>query len=152
MDKFDNQIIALLQRDARMSVSDIAREVSLSRSAVTARIKKLEQDNIILGYHAQIAHPEQHNNVSAYFALKFDMAADLYSCEKYAEQLYRIPGVKWCHAISGETDLMIYVEAQSMAQLNAIRDELQQNPQLRNLRTHTVLKELFNTTKQTELP
>ncbi|WDY54612.1 Lrp/AsnC family transcriptional regulator [Vibrio fluvialis] len=148
MDKFDNQIIDLLRRDARMSVSDIAREVSLSRSAVTARIKKLEQDKVILGYHAQVAQPEKNNNVCAYFALKFDTLASLHSCERYAEKLYQIPGIKWCHAISGETDLMLYVEVESMAELNAIRDELQLNPQLRNLMTHAVLKEFFNTTKQ----
>jgi len=55
--------------------------------------------------------------------------------------------VKWCHAISGETDMMLYVEVESMAKLNAIRDELQSYSQLRQLITHTVLKELFNTAK-----
>ncbi len=43
---------------------------------------------------------------------------------------------------------MLYVEVESMAELNAIRDELQLNPQLRNLMTHAVLKEFFNTKKQ----
>jgi len=132
MDKFDRQIIEILQGDARASVSDIAREVNLSRSAVTARIKKLEQDKVILGYHAQIAEPDHTNNVSAYFALKFDTSASLHSCELYAHKIYLIPGVKWCHAISGETE---------------IRDELQSYSQLRQLITHTVLKELFNTAK-----
>lgn len=145
MDKFDKQIIDILQANARASVSDIARDINLSRSAVTARIKKLEQDNVILGYHAQIAKPEQCNNVSAYFALKFDTSASLHSCERYAQKMYLIPGVKWCHAISGETDMMLFVEAESMAKLNEIRDELQNYPQLRQLMTHTVLKELFNT-------
>ncbi len=147
MDKFDKQIIEMLRVNARSSVSDIARDVNLSRSAVTARIKKLEQDKMILGYHAQIARPEHANNVCAYFALKFDASASLHSCELYAEDLYKIPGVKWCHAISGETDMMLYVEVESMAKLNAIRDELQSYPHLRQLMTHTVLKELFNTTK-----
>ncbi len=147
MDKFDIKIIEILEANARASVSDIAREVNLSRSAVTARIKKLEQDKLILGYHAQIAKPDSTNNVSAYFALKFDSSASLHSCELYAQQIYLIPGVKWCHAISGETDMMLYAEVESMAKLNAIRDELQSYPQLRHLMTHTVLKELFNITK-----
>jgi len=147
MDKFDKQIIDILQVNARESVSDIAREVNLSRSAVTARIKKLEQDKVILGYHAQVARSDHKNNVSAYFALKFDTSANLHSCEIYAEKIYLIPGIKWCHAISGETDMMLYAEVDSMAELNAIRDELQNYPQLRHLMTHTVLKELFNTSE-----
>lgn len=147
MDKFDEQIIDLLKYNARISISDIAREVSLSRSAVTARIKKLEQDKVILGYHANLAASENTDKVCAYFALQFDSSASLHSCERYAEQLYQIPGIKWCDAISGETDLMLYVEVESMAKLNAIRDELQRNPQLRSLRTHTVLKAFFNSAK-----
>lgn len=151
MDKFDRQIIEILKGDARASVSDIAREVNLSRSAVTARIKKLEQDKVILGYHAQVATPNHTNNVCAYFALKFDTSASLHSCEMYAQKIYLISGVKRCHAISGETDMMLYVEVESMAKLNAIRDELQSYPQLRHLMTHTVLKELFDTSSSTNI-
>lgn len=147
MDKFDERIIELLKYNARISISDIAREVNLSRSAVTARIRKLEQDKVILGYHANLAASETADKVCAYFALQFDSSASLPSCERYAEQLYQIPGIKWCDAISGETDLMLYVEVESMVRLNAIRDELQRNPQLRSLRTHTVLKAFFNSTK-----
>lgn len=149
MDKFDNQIIDLLRRDARMSVSDIAREVSLSRSAVTARIKS---SNRIKSFWAITLRwrSRKNNNVCAYFALKFDTSASLHSCERYAEKLYQIPGIKWCHAISGETDLMLYVEVESMAELNAIRDELQLNPQLRNLMTHAVLKEFLTPLSRSE--
>lgn len=43
MDKFDRQILALLRSDARTSVSHIAREVNLSRSAVSERIRHLER-------------------------------------------------------------------------------------------------------------
>ena len=43
MDKFDRQIITLLRQDARTSVSQIAREVNLSRSAVGERIRQLEE-------------------------------------------------------------------------------------------------------------
>ncbi|MFA0070630.1 Lrp/AsnC family transcriptional regulator, partial [Vibrio breoganii] len=50
MDKFDRQILDILKINARCSVSDIARDVSLSRSAVNARIKKLENDKVITGY------------------------------------------------------------------------------------------------------
>ncbi|MBW3695948.1 Lrp/AsnC family transcriptional regulator [Vibrio sp. T187] len=147
MDKFDEQILDILKTNARCSVSDIARDVNLSRSAVTARIKKLETDKVILGYHTQIAANEEESNVCAYLALKFDMSSSTHNCECYASQIYKIDGVKWCHAISGETDMMLYVEAPSMARLNQIRDELQAYPDLRHLMTHTVLTEFFNTTR-----
>lgn len=55
MDKFDHKIIDILRHNARLSVTEIAEKVNLSRSAVTARIRKLENDKVILGYHAEIA-------------------------------------------------------------------------------------------------
>ncbi|WP_070971956.1 Lrp/AsnC family transcriptional regulator [Vibrio sonorensis] len=148
MDKFDQRILDILHCDARKSVSDIAREVNLSRSAVTARIKKLEDDKVILGYHANIAKKEEVKNVCAYLALKYDTSKSQRHCEKYSQRIYEIDGVKWCHAISGETDMMLYVEVDSMARLNEIRDELHTLPELRHLMTHTVLTEFFNTTRQ----
>lgn len=147
MDKFDRKIIEILRINARESVSDIARQVNLSRSAVTARMQKLENENIILGYHANVATNEAKEQIKAYLALKFDMSSSTQYCETYAALIYQIDGVKWCHAISGETDMMLYVEVDSMTRLNQIRDELQQIPELRHLITHTVLNEFFNTLK-----
>tara|TARA_Y100001956_G_scaffold49904_1_gene48587 strand:+ start:3307 stop:3756 length:450 start_codon:yes stop_codon:yes gene_type:complete len=146
MDKFDQKIIEILKRNARASVSEIARQVSLSRSAVTARIQKLEGDKVILGYHAQVASSaDEAPMIQAYLALKFDMSSTTQYCETYAEKIYQIDGVKWCHAISGETDMMLFVEAPTMQRLNQIRDQLQTIPELRHLMTHTVLTEFFNT-------
>ena len=145
MDKFDRQIVEILKHQARASVSHIAREVNLSRSAVTARIQKLEADKVILGYHAQLAPPKNSPMIQAYMALKFDMSAATYYCETYASRIYQIDGVKWCHAISGETDMMLFVEVPTMQRLNQIRDELQTIPELRHLMTQTVLTEFFNT-------
>ncbi|UPR58935.1 Lrp/AsnC family transcriptional regulator [Vibrio sp. ED004] len=144
MDKFDRQILGILKTNARCSVSDIARDVSLSRSAVNARIKKLESDKVITGYCAQVTEPNQTKNVCAYILLKFDMSSSDHSCESYAQRIESIDGVQWCHSISGETDMMLYVEVESMERLNQVRDQLQSYPDLRHLMTHTVLTEFFN--------
>ncbi|MFA0112459.1 Lrp/AsnC family transcriptional regulator [Vibrio sp. 10N.261.46.E11] len=144
MDKFDRQILDILKINARCSVSDIARDVSLSRSAVNARIKKLESDKVITGYCAQVAEPNQTKNVCAYILLKFDMSSSDHNCESYATRIQSIDEVQWCHSISGETDMMLYVEVESMERLNQIRDHLQSYPELRHLMTHTVLTEFFN--------
>ena len=137
MDKFDRQILDILKTNARCSVSDIARDVSLSRSAVNARIKKLESDKVITGYCAQVTEPNQTKNVCAYILLKFDMSSSDHSCESYAQRIQSIDGVQWCHSISGETDMMLYVEVESMERLNQVRDQLQSYPDLRHLMTHT---------------
>ena len=54
IDETDNRIINLLLEDGRMSYSDIAEKVGLSRTAVKARIAALERNGIIKGYKAII--------------------------------------------------------------------------------------------------
>ena len=49
MDKFDQRIIALLCADARLTVTEVARQVNLSRSAVSERIRQLEASGVIQG-------------------------------------------------------------------------------------------------------
>lgn len=50
MDATDEEIVGLLRRNARRSLSDIARQVGLSANAVAARVRRLEADGVILGY------------------------------------------------------------------------------------------------------
>ena len=54
LDEKDNQIIALLLENARLTYSEIGEQIGLSRVAVKNRVKLLEEQGIINGYHAQI--------------------------------------------------------------------------------------------------
>ena len=52
VDKTDKQILAILQKDGRVSASNIATELDISIPTVTDRIKKLQDSGIIKGIHA----------------------------------------------------------------------------------------------------
>ena len=54
MDSIDRKILALLQKNARMTVKELAGRVSLSAPSVAARIQKMEESGVISGYHAVI--------------------------------------------------------------------------------------------------
>lgn len=136
MDKFDRQILALLRADARTAVSHIAREVNLSRSAVSERIRRLEADGVIQGYHAQVAAP-QDGGVKAFFELFYKDSR----CQDYVERMRGIGEVRRCCGISGETDMLVYVEAASMTRLSEIRAELESYPGMQRVKTHMVVQE-----------
>ncbi|ATG75052.1 ArsR family transcriptional regulator [Zobellella denitrificans] len=138
MDKFDRQIVALLAANARMAVASIAREVSLSRSAVSERIRQLEERGIIRGYHARIGGGG--GAVRAYFELHYHV----HRCEQYAALLRAIPEVKLCYTISGETDMLVYVEAASMIRLDEVRGQIENMPNIKTVKTHMILSELIN--------
>jgi Lrp/AsnC family transcriptional regulator, leucine-responsive regulatory protein len=54
IDTYDTRILAELQRDARISMSELGRRVHLSQPAVAERVKKLELSGVITGYHAAV--------------------------------------------------------------------------------------------------
>lgn len=136
MDKFDELIIEALRENARQPVLAIAEKVNLSRSAVTDRIKKLEKTGIIKGYQVLLAEPEQ-QQVAAYFEICHDRS-------RTAEiaQLFRaIPEVRSCHGISGNSDLLVFVRADSMQRLHEIRQHLDGLKELTSIKTHMVISE-----------
>lgn len=139
LDKYDQKIMALLQDDGRMSISQLAREVSLSRSAVTERLKRLEEQQIISGYHARLGSAQQ-PPIRAYFELFYQVAR----CEQYAEQLRLLPEVQLCHSISGQTDMLVYVEVANMTRLESLPREMENLPNITMVKTHMVLSELIN--------
>lgn len=135
MDKFDQKIVDCLCANARQSNADIARTVGLSRTAVSERIRKLEEQGVIQGYRASIKPAS--SLVSAYFQLSFTHSC----CEEVAKVIRPFKEVKQCHSTSGEVDMMIFAEAESIAELNKLRLCLEGLPHLTRLITHTVLEE-----------
>ncbi len=138
MDKFDQQILQLLRQNARQSVSDIAAAVHLSRSAVTERIRKLEQQKVILGYQVVLRSPME-TKVRAYFELQHKAAR----CQELIPFLRSFSELKTCHGISGEVDLMLFVEADSMERLHQIREQIDAHPDIVRIRTHMILSQWF---------
>lgn len=136
VDKFDHQIIALLRQDARTPVSQVAREINLSRSAVGERIRQLEQAGVIQGYHARIADPAQ-AAIKAFLELFYKDSR----CQDYVERMRAFPEIRQCCGISGETDMLVQVEAASMARLSEIRGEIERFPGMQRVKTHMVVQE-----------
>ncbi len=136
MDKFDQQILALLRSDARMAVTAIAREVNLSRTAVSDRIRHLEERGIIRGYHAEVSISGT-PTVRAYLELFFKES----QYEEYIVRLRAFPEVKRCSGISGDTDILLYIEAENMDRLIDLRKAIEQFPKMVRVKTHIIMKE-----------
>ena len=56
-DRIDRKILEELQREGRLSMTELAERVSLSVSPCTERVRRLERSGVILGYHARV-NPE----------------------------------------------------------------------------------------------
>ncbi|WP_418718422.1 Lrp/AsnC family transcriptional regulator [Candidatus Allofournierella merdipullorum] len=65
MDKLDKKILSLLAKNARMSVKEIAEQVSLTSPAVSSRIHRLEKEGVIGGYTVLLKNPGSQQAVNA---------------------------------------------------------------------------------------
>ena len=116
----DQRLLALLRDDARASVSELARKLSLSRSTVQSRLKKLEQSGVISGYRVELGERFRAQQVEAHVLIKLVQKLT-HSTEKALQQ---IPNIVQLLSVSGEYDLIAMVEADSLQQLSNLLDDI----------------------------
>lgn len=136
VDKFDQAIIAQLRVNARKSISGIAEQVGLSRSAVTERLRKLENSGVIKGYRVLLSE-SQKEGVSVYFEIQHKCAR----CVDVVPIVKTIPEVVTCHGITGDMDLLVYVNADSMRRIHEIREYIDNQETIVKIKTHVVMSE-----------
>lgn len=115
IDNTDRQILAILQQDARMSITDIADAVNLSATPCARRIKRLEDSGIITGYHAQINPQKMGYQLALYIAVSMDK----HTAERFAEfenKIQSFDEVISCSIVTGRTeDYLLKVVVRDMA-------------------------------------
>ena len=115
IDRIDRKIIAVLQRDGRITNAALADEVALSPSACLARMRRLETMGVITGYRADIAVEKLRAALIIYgeVTLKRHLPEDFRAIEAlFAED----PRVLEAAEISGKSDYMVKVLVTDMAE------------------------------------
>ncbi|MFI6787259.1 Lrp/AsnC family transcriptional regulator [Nonomuraea sp. NPDC050383] len=122
VDPTDWAIIAELQRDGRVPLTELARRVNLSASATTERVRRLEAAGVITGYRAEIDLAKVGFAVLAMVRLKYP--------GNRHEPLHRLLGerreILECLRTTGDDCYTLKVAAVSMGHLERIVDELAQ--------------------------
>ncbi|MBZ2168665.1 MULTISPECIES: Lrp/AsnC family transcriptional regulator [Marinobacter] len=118
--KQDQKLLMLLRQNARTSISDLARELHVSRSTVQNRIAKLEASGVIRGYSVMLGGEFSENLVEAHVSIKVLQKLTA----KTNLELEDISQVAQLFAVSGEYDLIAIVQAQSLEELSAVLDEI----------------------------
>lgn len=120
LNKEDEKLLALLQRDARASISDLARALNISRTTVQNRLQKLQDNGIIKGFTVELGADYMSNLVSAHVSIKVKQKLTA----RTNIELRQLPQIAALYAISGEYDLIAIVQAQSTEQLSHLLDDI----------------------------
>ena len=132
LDEIDHRILNELRRDARASMSAVARVAHISRASAYARVNKLTEAGVITGYSARIDPVRAGYHASAYVALLIDQQP----WQDLRARLIEIPEVEHIALIGGEFDLMLLIRARDNADLRRIvLEEVHAIPSVRSTRT-----------------
>ena len=113
LDEKDRAILRLLQKDAKITVREIAAQVHLSTTPVHERIKRMEDAGVILQYATLVDHSKVKKGLMAicYVSLK---EHNKRTGGKFIRTIQELPEVMECYIISGEFDFQLKIVAENM--------------------------------------
>ena len=121
-DRIDRQIMNLLQDDGRMTNVDLADRVGLTAPPCLRRVRALEEQGVIRGYHADLdpATLGYTITVFAMVSLRSQAESDLAAFESHVAQ---IPEVRECHMLNGEIDFILKCVAPDLSTFQSFLTE-----------------------------
>lgn len=132
MDELDQALIALLRKNARMNVADLAAKLKVSRGTVTNRIRKLEDEQVILGFTVKLRPESQPHHIRAWMGVLVEGN----QTRMVIANLLGEPGVSALHDTNGRWDLLAELEASTMAELSQILERIRLLKGIRSTETH----------------
>ena len=142
LDPIDQQIIALLQEDARSSYAEIGSEVALSAPAVKRRVDRLRSNGVIRGYTALIDPDALGWTTEAFVEL---FCTGRTSPQQLRAAAKRHSAVVGAYTISGEADALVHLRAVDMAGLEEALEKLRAEPFVTSTHSMIVLSRLVET-------
>ncbi len=113
LDETDARILAALQQDGRTSYAELARTVSMSASALTERVRRLEDSGVIRGYAAVIDPERLGLGILAFVRLRYPSG----NYKPFHDLLATTPEIIEAHHVTGEDCFVLKVLARSMRDL-----------------------------------
>ncbi|MDH4070592.1 MAG: Lrp/AsnC family transcriptional regulator [Ignavibacteria bacterium] len=135
-DSIDLKLLTLLQKNGRMKRNDLAEKVGLSLPSVSERLRKLEESEVILGYHAVLDPGKIGKNLTAFIEVTVD------SSKHYGSFLTHAKGqddILECHAVTGEPSHLLKVRTTDTRSLEKLLGKIQAWAGVSTTRTHLVL-------------
>ena len=136
IDEIDAKILELLQRRGRMQRSDVAEEVDLSISAVSERMRKLEERGVIEDYAAVVDAKRLRLDITAFIRVSVD-GSEHYS--NFVEEVEDMDHVLEVHSITGAGSHLMKVRTADTTALERFLSDIQALPGVSKTTTSIVL-------------
>lgn len=142
LDQFDHQILALMQKDARQTGAELADKVGLSPAACLRRLQRLRKIGAITREIAVLSDDVTGRNITLIVTLPLnrgrpDMRA------RFREYFGKLPEVKHLYHVTGEADLILILECQTMEAYADFAERHFRMDEIKGYETNVVLQTLI---------
>ncbi|HKT86624.1 MAG TPA: Lrp/AsnC family transcriptional regulator [Novosphingobium sp.] len=122
LDTFDRKIIAALREDGRMTVTDLAREVGLSKTPCQVRLRRLTESGVIRGFRAITDPASLGLDHVAFTEVKLSDTREQ-ALSEFNEAVRRLPEVEECHMIASSFDYLLKVRTADIRRYREVLGE-----------------------------
>jgi Lrp/AsnC family leucine-responsive transcriptional regulator len=142
LDRIDLKILDLLQREGRISMTELAGRIGLSATPCSERVKRLEREGVITGYHARVDPRALGKPLLVFVEIKLSMkSADVF--DRVKKELLFVPEVMECHLVSGDFDYLIKARIGEMGEYRQLLGQiLLKLPAAVESRSYVVMEEV----------
>ena len=145
LDKTDRQLRSALQDNARLTSGELAQMAHLSQSPCWRRVKRLEDEGVITGYHARVDPRALGRPLLVFVELKL-AAKSNDAFERVKKELAFVPEVMECHLVSGDFDYLIKARISEMSDYRRLLGNiLLKLPSATESRSYVVMEEVKET-------
>lgn len=123
LDAIDRKVLIALQDDAALSLNELAERVGLSTNACWRRVKKMEDDGIILRRVAVLNEIKLGYSLVAFVSVRAAEHSDAW-LDQFAKAVERIPEIVECYRMTGEIDYLLKIVATDIAAYDAVYKRL----------------------------
>lgn len=145
LDDLDHRILAILATDGRISMTALGQSVGLSKTPVTARVKRLEALGVITGYRAELSAKRLGLEHVAFVEVKLTNTREQH-LRDFNEAVRKIPEVESCHLIAGGFDYLLKVRTNDIGNFRRVLGEqISQLPCIASTSTHVSMESVLDT-------
>jgi Lrp/AsnC family leucine-responsive transcriptional regulator len=121
-DFHDKLILNILSGDGRISISELARKICLSKTPTQVRVRKLEEEGYIVGYRAMLDPIRMGLDHVAFVEVTLSDTREE-ALKTFNEEVAKIGEIEQCHMIAGNFDYLLKVRTRSMPDYRKVLGE-----------------------------
>ncbi|MFT3861532.1 Lrp/AsnC family transcriptional regulator [Micropruina sp.] len=138
LDDTDHRLLALLRADARTPLAELARQVGVNRSTVSARIERMVADGVIEAFTVRVGNDVDRDAIRGVSMLSIapNRGKDV------VRTVRGFPEVEQLHSTIGEWDLVVHLRAVSLSEFDAALERIRAVPGVTDTRTSLLFNSL----------